>query len=109
MTSSDKLREWMDDLESMPKEEKMKIFNAAADAFEILMRNNDGAVDRAVLTSAVAYLAAGLVRKSSCCAYHATEVWTDVGNVVIAHCMPGDEPEWEEKYPDSFEPPKEIH
>ena len=50
---------------------------------------------RAVLISMLTHYVAELVRANTCCAFHAMEVWGEIGNAVIAGVMPGEEIEWE--------------
>ncbi len=75
---------------------KIEVFDAAEKAVnDLLKKYENDKVGKAITISAIAHIVAEVVAKHTCCAYHAMEIWGEVGNAVIAGAMPGDEIEWE--------------
>ncbi len=75
---------------------KVEIFDAVEKAIKGLIDpHKDDRVARALTCSAIAHIAAEIVAKNTCCAYHAMEVWEEIAMAVIAGVMPGEDIEWE--------------
>lgn len=75
---------------------KVEIFDDAEKAIsELLEKYDDDKLSKTILISAVAHIVAEVVSRHTCCAYHAMEIWGEIGNAVIAGAMPGDKIEWE--------------
>lgn len=77
--------------------EKIMIFKDCAQAVKKLRdAHPEGTKNREATVSALVHICAQLMHDEACCAFHALEVWEEVGKDVIANCKPGEEPQWED-------------